>query len=363
MPIRDLLNDQFRTLLTEYPDGISSTSTKKYEAIKNTFAREFRIPAEGIYPTGTTSKRVSNLDTRYAQGNQRGQHAQLALAFLKIERGEGSGTRDARIKAFRERAWNTSRKFVTGEERGTTFDSIVLLVQFENERELVPAGMLARTGWPVAKDIASGLMLDESDIEYLEPMHVRSPTPTATAPQRDQAASTPAVSNLMVVAFETSLQLAGLQVPAGIVARVLAALLAKRFLILQGLSGSGKTGLALAVGKWFQEVDGQRDVAVGADWTSNEHVLGYQDALDSTKYRRPVSGALDVILAAKNDPTRPYFLILDEMNLSHVERYFSDMLSAIESQEPLALHATDEDVDRVPPEVFLPPNLFVIENC
>lgn len=105
-------------------------------------------------------------------------------------------------------------------------------------------------------------------------------------------------------------------------------------------------------------------VSVGADWTSNEHVLGYPDGLDRKRYVR--TKALSLILRAIAEPTLPHFLILDEMNLSHVERYFADLLSAIESDELLHLHP-DKDPDGapavrddVPGEVKLPPNLFII---
>lgn len=105
-------------------------------------------------------------------------------------------------------------------------------------------------------------------------------------------------------------------------------------------------------------------VSVGADWTSNEHVLGYPDGLDKTRYVR--TKTLDLILRAHEMPELPHFLVLDEMNLSHVERYFADLLSAIESDEPLHLHS-DKDAngnpavrDGVPSEVSIPPNLFII---
>jgi tRNA A37 threonylcarbamoyladenosine biosynthesis protein TsaE len=105
-------------------------------------------------------------------------------------------------------------------------------------------------------------------------------------------------------------------------------------------------------------------VSVGADWTSNEQVLGYPDGLDRTRYVR--TKALDLILNAVNAPDLPHFLILDEMNLSHVERYFADLLSAIESDEPLHLHSdkmpdgTPGIRDGIPGEITLPPNLFII---
>jgi hypothetical protein len=105
-------------------------------------------------------------------------------------------------------------------------------------------------------------------------------------------------------------------------------------------------------------------VSVGADWTNNEHVLGYPDGLDKTRYVR--TKILDLILRAHDAPELPYFLILDEMNLSHVERYFSDFLSTIESNEPLSLHS-DKNADGspairdgVPGEITIPQNLFII---
>ena len=77
-------------------------------------------------------------------------------------------------------------------------------------------------------------------------------------------------------------------------------------------------------------------IPVGADWTSNENVLGYPDGLNPETYvSTPV---LDLILRAQENANLPHFLILDEMNLSHVERYFADMLSAIESNESIPLY-------------------------
>lgn len=101
-------------------------------------------------------------------------------------------------------------------------------------------------------------------------------------------------------------------------------------------------------------------VAVGADWTSNEAIVGYPDGLDATRYVR--TPALDIILSAVEHPGAPHFLILDEMNLSHVERYFSDVLSAIESGEPITLYRSTSAELRsgVPTSVRLPPNLFII---
>ena len=104
-------------------------------------------------------------------------------------------------------------------------------------------------------------------------------------------------------------------------------------------------------------------VAVGADWTNREPLLGFPNALEKGHYVKPESGVLDVILNASNDPQRPYFLILDEMNMSHVERYFADFLSAMESSSgEIALHPDTDDwaACDVPATICLPSNLFII---
>jgi 5-methylcytosine-specific restriction protein B len=152
-----------------------------------------------------------------------------------------------------------------------------------------------------------------------------------------------------------------------------AALLSKRFLILTGLAGSGKTKIAQAFARWITPQAGATKcyeiVPVGADWTGSESVLGYPDGLASNIYVTKPS--LDLILHAEASRDIPHFLILDEMNLSHVERYFADILSVIESEECLQLYSGDmtkrETWRRtvagtsVPPEIrALPRNLFII---
>jgi hypothetical protein len=100
-------------------------------------------------------------------------------------------------------------------------------------------------------------------------------------------------------------------------------------------------------------------VSVGADWTAKESCLGYADALSEGKYVR-TSPIVDLILRARSDRASPYFLILDEMNLSHVERYFADFLSAMESGQEIVLHGGLSEMEGVPPRVPLPFNLFIV---
>lgn len=161
----------------------------------------------------------------------------------------------------------------------------------------------------------------------------------------------------------------GLLYSPSLIKRFAFSLMAKRFLILSGLAGSGKTQLALAFAKALVE-DKEKQmcvVSVGADWTNREPLLGYPNALKTGEYIKPENGVLDLLIEANKtcNATKPFFLILDEMNMSYVERYFADFLSAMESHEPIALwkdcnNESDSCVNDVPEKIGLPDNLFII---
>lgn len=138
----------------------------------------------------------------------------------------------------------------------------------------------------------------------------------------------------------------------------------KRFALLSGLSGTGKTWLARAYAHAYCDALGRdpaahcAEVAVWPDWTDPSGLLGYVDLLSGTpSFRR--TPTLDLLLAADRDRGRPYFLLLDEMNLARAEHYFAPFLSAMEGAGRLALHAGAGSVDGVPASIAWPANLFV----
>lgn len=161
--------------------------------------------------------------------------------------------------------------------------------------------------------------------------------------------------------------------------RFLSAILSKRFLILTGLAGSGKTKLAQAFVRWISPDPGWVDdddptkgkptslhyalVPDGADWIANENIIGYPDGLQEANYvTKPALELMRHALEPANAYV-PHFLILDEMNLSHVERYFADLLSAIESGEAIPLYeGTTRGASgvEVPRKLRLPDNFFII---
>lgn len=151
--------------------------------------------------------------------------------------------------------------------------------------------------------------------------------------------------------------------------RYITSLLAKPFVILTGNSGTGKTRISKQFAEYLEVIDtnGEKNwliVAVGADWTDNTRVLGFYNPLAGNgvgKYEK--TGILKFIERANNNPEIPYFLILDEMNLSHVERYFSDFLSHMETPDnPFELdgYRNKENEEVATGKVAYPENLFVI---
>lgn len=166
--------------------------------------------------------------------------------------------------------------------------------------------------------------------------------------------------SLAVENFGYEICSSGLKYKRGLVNRFIASLLTKPFVILTGLSGSGKTKLAQAFVQWICQNENQYCIVpVGADWTNREPLLGYPNALKPDEYVKPDSGVLDLLIQAINQPELPFFLILDEMNLSHVERYFADFLSVMESGEEIPLHSGEIE-NGVPAKLRVPSNLFII---
>lgn len=153
--------------------------------------------------------------------------------------------------------------------------------------------------------------------------------------------------------------------------RYVTSLLAKPFVILTGNSGTGKTRISKRFAKYLEVRDENDElnwllVPVGADWTDNTKVLGFFNPLaNGGKGAYEETGILRLIERANTHPDVPYFLILDEMNLSHVERYFSDFLSHMETIGEDNLIVLDgygnESADaNVSAKLPYPKNLFVI---
>ena len=150
----------------------------------------------------------------------------------------------------------------------------------------------------------------------------------------------------------------GLHITKSMLRRYHLSLKTRGFVILSGISGTGKTWLADQYAKAVKAES--LIVPVAPNWASNEDLLGYFNPLTETYQDTPFSQFLRRAAAEyeqKSGIAQTYHLILDEMNLARVEYYFAKFLSAME------IRARDgiATIELAPGEsVILPPNLYFI---
>jgi len=170
----------------------------------------------------------------------------------------------------------------------------------------------------------------------------------------------------------------------------LTALRTKPFMLLAGISGTGKSRIVREMAKaCWKEGDPEFGknhpknfcmVQVKPNWHDSSELIGYVSRLNGEKF--VVGPFLRFLAEAIKDPDTPYFLCLDEMNLAPVEQYFAEYLSVIESRklneegiietdsiidyvdEPwyhsLIAQLFDEEDRRASRRLTIPQNLFVV---
>lgn len=119
------------------------------------------------------------------------------------------------------------------------------------------------------------------------------------------------------------------------------AIKSKPFLLLAGISGTGKSRIVRELARACWDVDSEEYkaqkprnfemVQVKPNWHDSSELIGYVSRIDGVRY--VVGPFLRFMVKAIQDPETPYFLCLDEMNLAPVEQYFAEYLSVIESRK------------------------------
>lgn len=202
--------------------------------------------------------------------------------------------------------------------------------------------------------------------QKIHELPVWAETATLSEAMRRMPASIP------VAEIEAAVQTLGGHYPNGEVRRFHAALNFlphKHFVILSGLSGTGKTQLALKYARAVHGLTSNTDddplifeCPVRPEWTDPTGLTGYFDVLTN---RYVVPTFLEAVLVATAHRESPVFVILDEMNLARVEYYLSDVLSCMETQGRLQLHSNSVPLEgttgaSIRAELPLPANLFII---
>ena len=133
------------------------------------------------------------------------------------------------------------------------------------------------------------------------------------------------------------------------------AIKSKPFLLLAGISGTGKSRIVreLARACWdedSEEFKAQKPknfemIQVKPNWHDSSELIGYVSRINGERY--VVGPFLRFLVKAIQNPKTPHFLCLDEMNLAPVEQYFAEYLSVIESRKVNAdgVVVTDPIVD------------------
>lgn len=119
------------------------------------------------------------------------------------------------------------------------------------------------------------------------------------------------------------------------------AIKSKPFLLLAGISGTGKSRIVreLARSCWdkdSEEYKAQKPrnfemIQVKPNWHDSSELFGYVSRIKEERF--VVGPFLKFMVKALKEPDVPYFLCLDEMNLAPVEQYFAEYLSVIESRK------------------------------
>ena len=122
---------------------------------------------------------------------------------------------------------------------------------------------------------------------------------------------------------------------------ILTAIKTKPFILLAGLSGTGKSRLVRTLAyKSCSKEELRKDpkkpgnfeiIPVRSNWHDSSELMGYVSRINGEKYI--TTAFLKLIAKAWKHTDVPFFLCLDEMNLAPVEQYFAEYLSIIETRQ------------------------------
>ena len=147
----------------------------------------------------------------------------------------------------------------------------------------------------------------------------------------------------------------------------LTALRTKPFLLLAGISGTGKSRIVREFAfkscpKYLQDKAGTTPgnycmIEVKPNWHDSTELLGYYSRLGKAGYQ--FTKFVKFLVKAKMFPNVPFFVCLDEMNLAPVEQYFAEILSILETRKhPKNVETGEVDMATVKTEPIIDAQYF-----
>lgn len=303
----DKMNELYQQMIQNYDGGLSNTSTKKFDGIVSSIAGMLGIPENEVYATGSGS-RPGNLEVRLSQGVRATTHTTVGLGFIVDEKNTPEN-----VTKLTNSALVTCKKFLG---RGKAhYDNIVILVESN--------GMIEASGIICQKRTA----ITEKLIQELKVTNIQ------------------VISSVNNTTLFSSISQSNLQ--------YLSALRTKPFMLLAGISGTGKSRIVrkLAQASVTEELQKKYDpksvengfdrwqlhkpanfelIQVKPNWHNSLEVVGYKSNIGGPHYE--FTPFVEFVARAWKHQDIPFFLCLDEMNLAPVEQYFAEFLSAIESR-------------------------------
>jgi hypothetical protein len=291
--------------------------------------------------TRLTEAQVGDLVVQYSNGAIR------AVATVQ----QAAEDRERPDFASNSESWNTDGWGVGIDSR--ELEAALMLAEIPSALRTAAAGPFTYDGsvkqgyfFPVSPECVNGLAARFPQLGFVAGATTTSATPRAPKPALDEIVSL--------------IQGGGLRLSEQTIRRYHLSIETRGFVILAGLSGSGKTQLA----KQYSDAVRAKMllVPVAPNWTANEDLLGYLNPMDGeyvdTEFSRFLSKASAEFQSARDEDREPldYHLILDEMNLARVEYYFAKFLSAMElisGPEPPSIELGGEQVQLTPNLKFI----------
>ena len=315
----DKINDLYKQMLEKYDGGLSNTSTKKFDDITKAVSDLLEIDNIEIYATGSGS-RPGNLEVRLSQGVRATIHTTVGLGFIVDEKNDIDN-----VNKLTNSALVTCRKFLG---RGKAhYDNIIIFV--ESKGELLASGIICQKKSSITDKL-------------IEAFHI------SNVQEISLSENEPDLSNF-----------------ANNDMKYLTAIRTKPFLLLAGISGTGKSRIVRELAfkscpKYLQDKDETTPgnycmIEVKPNWHDSTELLGYYSNLSkSYQFKKFVK----FLIKAKMFPDVPFFVCLDEMNLAPVEQYFAEILSVLETRKHPKNEAGEVDMNLIKTGVIVEGKYF-----